>query len=416
MEEFSPTIPSIMYYLESLRFKRSSRSRQDKIQLALYQDDLEDIQCPHCKSKNYYLHGFCYRNALLANQENTLRRVRIQVQRYRCKDCRKTYVMGCEKIGLRKYQRRNDRCNKLMLKDCADGQTNKCIAKRYGVCESTVEHQLHRTTQKLVKQQLNYPLPRVLGIDEHKIHKGGKYAITLVDLAHHRVYDVIQTKSKKALEQYLRAKAGCEEVQVVCMDLCSMFRSVVTRLLPHAKIVTDRFHVIRLINKSLHDYIKAIAPEKRWKRGCGHLLNKRRETLTDRQKERLDELLSTDSSFKLAYDFTQRLRSLLNLKALTRQACRKPLRELTQMLDDLRHTAHHIWRRLANTLSQWFVPIICMWRFTRSNGITEGFHRKMKLIQRRAYGFRNFQNYRLRVLLECSRLFNKNSSFHKNLR
>ena len=38
-----------------------------------------------------------------------------------------------------------------------------------------------------------------------------------------------------------------------------------------------------------------------------------------------------------------------------------------------------------------------MWRFTKNNGITEGFHRKMKLIQRRAYGFRNFQNYRLRV-------------------
>ena len=205
------------------------------------------------------------------------------------------------------------------------------------------------------------------------------------------------------------------EVQVVCMDLCSMFRSVVTRLLPRAKIVTDRFHVIRLIKKSLHEYIKAIAPGQRWKRGYVHLLCKRRESLTDKQKERLDELLSMDSSFKLAYDFTQRLCSLLNLKSLRKEACRKPLHELTQMLDDLRHTAHDIWRRLAKTLSQWFVPIIRMWRFTRSNGITEGFHRKMKLIQRRAYGFRNFQNYRLRVLLECSHLFNKNSTFHKNL-
>ena len=414
MEEISPTIPSVVF-LKYLHFRRSSHSCQGKIHYALYQDNLEDIQCPHCKSKNYYRHGAYHRDALLANHENTLRRVRIQVQRYRCKDCRKTFVMGCEKIGLRKYQRRNERCNKLMLKDCADGQTNKCIARRYGVCESTVEHQLHRTTQKLVKQQLNYPLPRVLGIDEHKIHKGAKYAITLVDLAHHRVYDVIETKSKKALERYLRAKAGRMEVQVVCMDLCSMFRSVVTRLLPRAKIVTDRFHVIRLINKSLHDYIKAIAPGQRWKRGYAHLLCKRRETLTDKQKERLDELLGMDSSFKLAYDFTQRLCSLLNLKSLTKEACRKPLHELTQMLDDLRHTAHDIWRRLAKTLSQWFVPIIRMWRFTRSNGITEGFHRKMKLIQRRAYGFRNFQNYRLRVLLECSRLFHKNPSFHKNL-
>ena len=49
-------------------------------------------------------------------------------------------------------------------------------------------------------------------------------------------------------------------------------------------------------------------------------------------------------------------------------------------------------------------PIIRMWRFTRNNGITEGFRRKMKLIQRRAYGFRNFENYRLRVLIECGHL------------
>jgi transposase len=42
-----------------------------------------------------------------------------------------------------------------------------------------------------------------------------------------------------------------------------------------------------------------------------------------------------------------------------------------------------------------------MWRFTKNNAITEGFHRKRKLIQRRAYGFRNFHNYRLRVIAQC---------------
>ena len=414
MEEISPTMPSIMF-LRFLHFKKSSHSCQGEIQHAFYQDNPEDIQCPHCKSKNYYLHGFCYRNALLANHENTLRNVRIKVQRYRCKDCHKTYVMGCEKIGLLKYQHRNEQCNRLMLEDCVDGQTNKCIAKRYGVCESTVEHELHRTTQKLIEQQINYPLPRVLGIDEHKIHKGGKYAITLVDLAHHRVYDVIETKDKEALERYLREKKGRMEVRVVCMDFCPMFRSVVKRLLPNAKIVADRFHVIKLVNKALHDYIKAVAPDQRWKRGYTRLLGKRSENLTDKQKERLNELLGMDSSFKLAYDFKQRLCSLLNLKSLTKQACQEPLRQLIQMVDELRHTAHPIWRRLADTLSEWFVPIICMWRFTRNNGITEGFHRKMKLIQRRAYGFRNFANYRLRVLLECGHLFHKKRTFHKKM-
>jgi Transposase and inactivated derivatives len=52
-------------------------------------------------------------------------------------------------------------------------------------------------------------------------------------------------------------------------------------------------------------------------------------------------------------------------------------------------------------LDDWIGPIACMWRFVRNNGITEGFHRKMKLIQRRAYGFRNFENYRLRVIAQC---------------
>jgi len=42
-----------------------------------------------------------------------------------------------------------------------------------------------------------------------------------------------------------------------------------------------------------------------------------------------------------------------------------------------------------------------VWRFSKSNGITEGFHTKMEMLSRRAYGFRNFENYRLRVLAHC---------------
>ena len=59
-------------------------------------------------------------------------------------------------------------------------------------------------------------------------------------------------------------------------------------------------------------------------------------------------------------------------------------------------------RKLAKTLDSWQVEIGRMWRFSRSNGITEGFHRKMKLIQRRAFGFRNFENYRRRVRALCA--------------
>lgn len=49
------------------------------------------------------------------------------------------------------------------------------------------------------------------------------------------------------------------------------------------------------------------------------------------------------------------------------------------------------------SLHSWSEEIARMWRFTRSNGITEGFHNKMETISRQAYGFRNFENYRQRV-------------------
>ena len=58
-------------------------------------------------------------------------------------------------------------------------------------------------------------------------------------------------------------------------------------------------------------------------------------------------------------------------------------------------------RALAETLKSWIEPIVRMWRFTKSNGITEGFHNKMEMISRRAFGFRNFENYRMRVLAQC---------------
>jgi hypothetical protein len=57
---------------------------------------------------------------------------------------------------------------------------------------------------------------------------------------------------------------------------------------------------------------------------------------------------------------------------------------------------------LRQTLHDWREEIASMWRFSRNNGITEGFHTKMEMLQRQAFGLRNFENYRLRVKVMCS--------------
>ena len=71
------------------------------------------------------------------------------------------------------------------------------------------------------------------------------------------------------------------------------------------------------------------------------------------------------------------------------------------LLADLTACGLEAMKTFSNTLEACLEEIVRMWRFTRSNGITEGFHRKMKLIQRVAYGYRNFENHRLRVIALC---------------
>ena len=94
----------------------------------------------------------------------------------------------------------------------------------------------------------------------------------------------------------------------------------------------------------------------------------------------------------------QRLVRFVLLKTLTRKKAEARLPAFVALIEQLEASPLHA---LARTLRSWLQPIVAMWRFTKSNGITEGFHNKMEMISRRAYGFRNFENYRLRVLAHC---------------
>ncbi len=96
-------------------------------------------------------------------------------------------------------------------------------------------------------------------------------------------------------------------------------------------------------------------------------------------------------------DETQQLKHRLAMVLDDMHFIRKHIEEngLTEIFHKPTAMTDYCWTHIHN------IEIACMWRFTKNNGITEGFHRKMKLIQRRAYGFRNFNNYRLRVIAQC---------------
>ena len=146
---------------------------------------------------------------------------------------------------------------------------------------------------------------------------------------------------------------------------------------------------------------QTVDPRTKKQRGILKCLRKKSDNLTDLEKIRLDAYLEKHPAIRALYDFKQELNRLLCIKHRTKQQIKHLIPQFLDSIKQLKESGFSAMRTLENTLDDWIEEIARMWRFTKSNGITEGFHRKMKLIQRRAYGFKNFENYRLRVKILC---------------
>lgn len=234
---------------------------------------------------------------------------------------------------------------------------------------ATVERWYQSFIKRRVLELSGRSCPQVLGIDEHFFTRKKGYATTLVDLKNHKVFDVVLGRSEASLRNYLKRLPGKENVRVIVMDLSETYRRIARQYFPNAMIVADRFHVVRLVNQHFMRLWQQYDPEGRKKRGLLSLMRRHHWKLSAVQKENLHHYLAQ----KMMPQFL----------ALIEQFEQSPA------------------RALAETLRSWLEPIVRMWRFTKSNGITEGFHTKMEMLSRRAYGFRNFENYRLRVLAQC---------------
>ena len=188
---------------------------------------------------------------------------------------------------------------------------------------------------------------------------------------------------------------------MVCIDLCSAFRSLVRRYFPKAILVADRFHVVRVVLHHFTQLARDFAPDAFVRRGIGALLRKGPETLSTSEKERLEAIFKTHPVLRVVHTEMHEFRRLLNQKHQTVSQAKKLIPKLLSYIKRFKSQNFAPMQTLAKTLHSWRGEIAAMWRFTKNNAITEGFHRKMKLIQRRAYGFRNFENYRLRVIAAC---------------
>lgn len=356
--------------------------------------------CPHCcggrqRSKGWYTRQLRHENL-------GLRHCRLQVR------ARKWLCLGCGRQfrqplpGVLRCQRATEPFREAIFRQHLDGINRSCVGRREGIGAATVERHFRHGLERQFSERHSLRCPTVLGIDEHFFTRRKGFATTFCDLKNHTIYDVVLGRSEASLEDFCERLEGKQRVRIVCIDLSVTYRALVRKQFPQAQIVADRFHVIRLVNQHFLSCWREIDPVASKNRGLLSLMRRHRHNLKPEQKLKLRAYLDAHPAFSVIYAFKQRLCYLLLKKHKTRRQCARLIPRLLTAIEQLRSSDLPHLVQLGETLDSWKEEIARMWRFTRNNGITEGFHNKMETISRVAYGFRNFQNYRLRVKVLCS--------------
>ncbi len=359
----------------------------------------KELKCPRCNGQSLRIKTRVRRRLKHGIWGNKLVWLDLQVPKYLCRTCGRYFMSTIPGVLPRRRSTEQFRQEVFHLHHA--GLTQLQLTRTHRIACATVERWYHDFVAYRVKELDRRSAPLVLGIDEHFFTRKQGYATTLVDLRNHKVFDVVLGRDEVSLGAYLKALPGREKVLIVVMDLSETYRRLVEKYFPNAKIVSDRFHVIRWVN---HQFMKTwgdFDPDRRKKRGLISLIRRHPWNLKEEQKARLQSYFDEVPGLKAVYDFKTGLVELLLKKHQTRREAKDLIPQLIWHIEECRKSPLPRFQELARTLKRWLEPIARMWRFTKNNGITEGLHTKMEMISRRAFGFRNFRNYRLRVIALC---------------
>jgi transposase len=285
------------------------------------------------------------------------------------------------------------RCQSAAIKD---------IAKEQGLdWKTTKEMEKQYLLEKL--KRAGSPGPRVIGIDEISIRKGHTYRIVVSDLERKRViWFGGKDRSEESMDIFWETLGPkkAEKVRLVVMDMWKPFEASAVMHATHAAILYDKFHVMRQLSDALDlvrrsEYGKANKHQRKYIKGQRYTLLSHEENLTLKGKTALQKLLAVNKRLNTAYVLKESFGELWSYRSGTwarkffENWCEslkgqnlKPFEKFARMVD--RH-----WEGL---------EAYCKPENKVSLGFVEGLNNKIRVIQRRAYGLRDEEYLRLKVL------------------
>ena len=354
--------------------------------------------CRKCPTKSYSIHD----HRTVKIQDSKLRNKHVclivKKRRFRCPKCKSVFTESIDgvKVGFRTTEKYRSQ----LLYDFKHFENTKFVGKVNRCSDTLVTKIINERLELELRKTKNTPWGKTVCIDEHGFKRNQKrsrkeFVTAFVDNKKKCLRELALGRSHDDLVRAISHVPGRKNVTNAVIDMHSGYKNFIHDYFPNAKITVDKFHVIRLIHPAIRRYRKEVTGDKR-SNPIRHLLLKNRKRLNAYQKKAVSRFCRENEKVREVYWFKERITNLYNIKGLKQAS-----RVLTKITDDMARSKIPEIKTLRRTIMQWRIEILEYFKNGLTNARVEGFNRKCKLIQRKAYGFRSIQNYRLRALYSC---------------
>lgn len=348
--------------------------------------------CPRCKTTTDKIHD--YRKQYVTDTPilGKIFKWLYHKRRYCCPCCEKRFVEM--NPFLPRYHRFTNRIVAYCLSMLKNKGSQKDVAKLSGSSQTTVGRWM-----KLLSFSAPSKLPEVLSIDEFRGNAGGeKFQCILTDPVNKRIVDILPSRSSCKIIDWIKSMKNRKEVKYCVMDMNKVYFDIAQTFLPEAKIVIDKFHVVRYCTWAFENVRKRVQKkllpqDRKYFKRSRRLLLARAASLSDENKQAVDIMLYYSKDLSEAYLLKELFYDFMKSK---------DSKEALTLLTKFRSYAESFklpeFDACLTMLKNWQPHILNAFDCTYSNGFTEGINNSIKVIKRVAYGFRNFLNFRTRIL------------------
>ncbi len=367
-------------------------------QLELHLERRENaIVCPRCQTccsgvKESRLR--CLRDLPILERPTVLW---LHVRRFECRACQHRPWEKSETFGTR--TKWTERLYNQVRQEFLRGCPGKALARRYGLSARSV----FRWTFERSRGGRPRKLGRVIGIDEYARRKGHRYNTLIVDVDKGKPIVTFKGRRADDVVAWFRSRPQEElaRVEVVVLDMSKTYAAAIQEVFGDQVQVIDRFHVVQQAVDALDSVLRSVKNQLNQDE-AKELKKLRKRWLKSADQLDVDELIARYDWRRRFPELRETLDWVQDLRKWFNRQYEKPAREaLLKLIERATQSAQESLARIAGTLTRWFEPIVRFIRHRHTNGITEGFNNKIKLIQRMAYGLRNEHNRRKRILAWC---------------